>query len=723
MFFSCFKCKDNDDNDDFRQRPRTRNALHSIPQKIVAPPITVPELVPPEDADNVAAKSIKELQEEVLAAHNEYRAKHSCGPLVLNKQLNNLASEWAKHLANTNTLQHRKNNKYGENLYMSTGIGKKTHVLAVQSWYEEVQNYNFNRPGFSPNTGHFSQVVWKTTKELGVGVATKGDRTWVVCNYDPPGNIVGNFLDCVPDRIEEKLVKIIERMKTKRKFLDWKKDIAESRMDMAIDPASFEANDLKLWTRFELECLDKHNYYRAIHGVPSLKLNRQLCNLADQWSQHLARSNSISHRPDNEYGENIYYASNFDPTAEQCVQSWYNEVKHYKYSKPGFSSNTGHFTQLVWKDTQELGVGLTKVDGITFVVCNYSPAGNVMDQYQEQVLAPIGKRKSLETFRRTTRKEKDKELVKSSFEEVCLDSHNSYRAMHGSPPLTLNTNLNFLANDWAQHLATQKEIVFRKNNRFGENIFFTPDQVLSGREPVEFWYSGIRHYNFQTNNVNASTHSFTQVIWKSSELLGVGVAKVGQSSYVVCNYRPKGNNPADFIENVLPVGTTDNSSSSRISLMTSKLALLYSKHLPPHHVDIFTVHMLRSHNVYRSRHGCSDLKLSHELMMYARRCANRLNQNNTFLGVPSYVLSIYCLKTTPAAEDIVDDWYNEIDKYDFKHPQYMWETRHFTQLVWKSTKFMGVALNESADQTMAVVSYEPAGNIEGQYAENVPEPI
>ena len=112
----------------------------------------------------------------------------------------------------------------------------------------------------------------------------RGNRTWVVCNYDPPGNIMGNFLDCVPHRVEEKLEKIIERMKTRRKFLDWKKDLTDSTTEMAIDPASFAAKDLKLWTKFELECLDKHNYYRSLHGVPALKLNRQLCKVAEEWS-------------------------------------------------------------------------------------------------------------------------------------------------------------------------------------------------------------------------------------------------------------------------------------------------------------------------------------------------------------------------------------------------------------------------------------------------------
>lgn len=69
----------------------------------------------------------------------------------------------------------------------------------------------------------------------------------------------------------------------------------------------------------------------------------------------------MQHRPNNEYGENIYYAFNFDPSAEHCVKSWYDEIKNYNFSKPGFSSQTGHFTQVVWKDSIELGVGITKM--------------------------------------------------------------------------------------------------------------------------------------------------------------------------------------------------------------------------------------------------------------------------------------------------------------------------------------------------------------------------
>lgn len=38
-------------------------------------------------------------------------------------------------------------------------------------------------------SGHFTQVVWKETTQLGVGVATVGTRSYVVAQYRPAGNM------------------------------------------------------------------------------------------------------------------------------------------------------------------------------------------------------------------------------------------------------------------------------------------------------------------------------------------------------------------------------------------------------------------------------------------------------------------------------------------------------------------------------------------------------
>ncbi|KAF6730593.1 Golgi-associated plant pathogenesis-related protein 1 [Oryzias melastigma] len=59
---------------------------------------------------------------------------------------------------------------------------------AVEAWYSEIKDYNFAKPGFQSGTGHFTQVVWKNSTELGVGMATDGKSVFVVGQYHPAGN-------------------------------------------------------------------------------------------------------------------------------------------------------------------------------------------------------------------------------------------------------------------------------------------------------------------------------------------------------------------------------------------------------------------------------------------------------------------------------------------------------------------------------------------------------
>ena len=87
---------------------------------------------------------------------------------------------------------------YGENLYEWTN---GTGTEAVQWWYDEVKQYDWNNPIVSYNAGdtdrskevrHFTQVVWKGTTTLGCGIAQCGGNKFVVCRYQPPGNFNGN---------------------------------------------------------------------------------------------------------------------------------------------------------------------------------------------------------------------------------------------------------------------------------------------------------------------------------------------------------------------------------------------------------------------------------------------------------------------------------------------------------------------------------------------------
>ena len=124
----------------------------------------------------------------MLASHNRYRARHCAAPLTWSPRLAEVAQAWANTLAAKGcAFGHSRGGSYGENLAAGT-TGAMDPGTVVAMWYDEVALYAFDRPGFSMQTGHFTQVVWRGTTQLGCGVVQcKGMDVWV-CNYDPPGN-------------------------------------------------------------------------------------------------------------------------------------------------------------------------------------------------------------------------------------------------------------------------------------------------------------------------------------------------------------------------------------------------------------------------------------------------------------------------------------------------------------------------------------------------------
>ena len=82
---------------------------------------------------------------------------------------------------------------YGQNLWRGYGKGNNNAQAPVRDWYNEKSKYNYNKPGFSAATGHFTQVVWKGSNQLGVGMAKGKGGTTVVAQYGKQGNIRGQF--------------------------------------------------------------------------------------------------------------------------------------------------------------------------------------------------------------------------------------------------------------------------------------------------------------------------------------------------------------------------------------------------------------------------------------------------------------------------------------------------------------------------------------------------
>lgn len=85
------------------------------------------------------------------------------------------------------------------------------------------------------------------------------------------------------------------------------------------------------------------------------------------------------------------YSSDYShvPTARDAVKEWYDEIKLHTFDVEKVTQGSLHFTQLIWKSSTELGVGIARnKKGQTYVVCNYNPRGNFIGQFSENVPKP-----------------------------------------------------------------------------------------------------------------------------------------------------------------------------------------------------------------------------------------------------------------------------------------------------------------------------------------------
>jgi pathogenesis-related protein 1 len=130
------------------------------------------------------------LAREMLAVHNAVRARAGTAPLVWSDRLAARSQDWADTLLTRRQFFHRPRSAYGENLFEITGAAASP-AQVVDAWAAESRNYDYRSNGCRGVCGHYTQIVWGDTKEVGCAVARGGGREVWVCNYDPPGNWVG----------------------------------------------------------------------------------------------------------------------------------------------------------------------------------------------------------------------------------------------------------------------------------------------------------------------------------------------------------------------------------------------------------------------------------------------------------------------------------------------------------------------------------------------------
>jgi hypothetical protein len=140
----------------------------------------------------------------VLTVHNRERAAVGVDNLTWSDKLAADAKVWADHLATTGEFVHDTEHLgtlgENENLASMSGMGSHNTTVPIaqnmQGWVAEKNSYQGLPSATGTNvTGHYTQMVWRNTKEIGCATATStasgGGRDILVCRYSPPGNIVG----------------------------------------------------------------------------------------------------------------------------------------------------------------------------------------------------------------------------------------------------------------------------------------------------------------------------------------------------------------------------------------------------------------------------------------------------------------------------------------------------------------------------------------------------
>ena len=143
-------------------------------------------------------------------------------------------------------------------------------------------------------------------------------------------------------------------------------------------------------TDLNARLLAAHNRERAAAGVPALEWDDSLAAGAAKWGAYLARTGAFDHSPealgetdDEPVGENLFMGTRGYYGPEAMVGAWVDEKRYFRpgtfpdNSRTGSFEDVGHYTQLMWRETGQVGCAVVANAADDVLVCRYAEPGNV----------------------------------------------------------------------------------------------------------------------------------------------------------------------------------------------------------------------------------------------------------------------------------------------------------------------------------------------------------
>ena len=154
------------------------------------------------DAENQAQpqkeKNINDIYDDVLKQHNKIREKYKREQLKLNNELTTLAQKYADNfdlLEESNFHFENDQNQYiGINYKLFDGDISEINKICKE-WIDEGKGCEENSViKYSSKTKHFTQIIWKNTKNIGLGYSELNNNKKIfIAFYYPVGNILNEF--------------------------------------------------------------------------------------------------------------------------------------------------------------------------------------------------------------------------------------------------------------------------------------------------------------------------------------------------------------------------------------------------------------------------------------------------------------------------------------------------------------------------------------------------
>lgn len=141
-------------------------------------------------------------------------------------------------------------------------------------------------------------------------------------------------------------------------------------------------------SRLQSAMMRAHNEARARVGAPKLVWNAELAGDAAIYARSMARTGKFAHDPQHgrspRQGENLWMGTRDAYSYSEMIGAWVNEDRYFKRGLVPDNSTTGtwgdiaHYTQIIWPTTTRVGCAVASSSRRDYLVCRYSPAGNIV---------------------------------------------------------------------------------------------------------------------------------------------------------------------------------------------------------------------------------------------------------------------------------------------------------------------------------------------------------